>query len=392
MKITIKTISITILLITILVLALVFTFGPSILDQQSNRVIPVTLPTVTPDTRHFHQKLTVIDMHEDSLLWNRDLLARNSYGHTDIPRLIEGNVSLQVFAAVTKSPSGLNYESNGADSDMITPLAMFQRWPIRTWFSLKERALYQAEKLHTAAENSQRKLSIIKSSADLDNYLTIRTNNQAITAGLLAIEGLHVLEGELANLEVLFDAGYRMMGFTHFFDNELAGSAHGLEKGPLTPLGKQVLARMETLGIIVDLAHLSPAAIEQILSVATNPVVVSHTGVQATCAGVRNLTEQQILKIAQNGGVIGLGYWDGAICDISPQSFARAAKHIADLVGVEHIGLGSDFDGYVTTGIDTSELEYITQALFDIGFSAQDIQKIMGGNTLNLFKKVLPNQ
>lgn len=126
------------------------------------------------------------------------------------------------------------------------------------------------------------------------------------------------------------------------------------------------------------------------LATVTEPVVVSHTGVQGTCPGVRNLTDDQLLKIAHNGGVVGLGYWDGAICDVSPKSFAKAARYVADLVGVEHIGLGSDFDGYVTTGFDTAQLQYITQALVDAGFTQSEIRLIMGGNTVRLLKAVLP--
>jgi len=385
-----KTSLFTLVCIAVLGLAVVFIFGPRYIDKQSNVVVAVNLPKVSADTAAFHQTLTIADMHEDILLWNRALLERHDHGHTDVPRLIEGNVSLQIFAAVTKSPKDLNYKSNPSDSDMITPLVMFQRWPVRTWFSLKERALYQAQKLHTAAAESQGKLSVVTSAADLSDYLASRGAGAQTMSGLLAIEGLHAIEGDLANLDDLFNAGYRMMGLTHFFDNKVAGSAHGLQKGGLTDLGKQVLARMEQLGIVVDLAHLSPTAISEVLATVTKPVVVSHTGVQGTCPGVRNLTDDQLLKIAHNGGVVGLGYWDGAICDVSPKSFAKAARYVADLVGVEHIGLGSDFDGYVTTGFDTAQLQYITQALVDAGFTRSEIRLIMGGNTVRLLKAVLP--
>jgi hypothetical protein len=100
-------------------------------------------------------------------------------------------------------------------------------------------------------------------------------------AALLATEGLHAIEGDLRNVDTLHAAGFRMLGLTHFFDNEVAGSAHGVAKGGLTPLGRAVVRRMEALGILVDVAHASPRAVDDVLAMATRPVLVSHGGVQA---------------------------------------------------------------------------------------------------------------
>ena len=153
--------------------------------------------------------------------------------------------------------AGLNYERNAGDSDMITPLVIAQLWPLRTWTSLKARALYQAEKLRDAATRSDGRLTLIRTKADLEQYLARRKQDPNVVAGLLAMEGLHPLEGDLANLDAFYDAGYRMLGLTHFFDNEVAGSAHGLEKGGLTELGRQVVRRMEERHTLVDLAHVA---------------------------------------------------------------------------------------------------------------------------------------
>jgi microsomal dipeptidase-like Zn-dependent dipeptidase len=334
--------------------------------------------------------LEIVDLHCDALLWNRDLLERNSVGHVDVPRLIAGNVALEAFTIVSKVPFGLNMERNEGDSDMITALAIAQRWPPRAWGSLKERALYQAKKLHEFAARSHGKLVLIKTAADLQSYLTRRQSDRDCTAGFLGIEGAQVLEGDLANIDVLFDAGFRMMAPTHFFDNDLAGSAHGIEKGGLTEKGKEMLRRMEAKRMLVDVAHASPQTIDDVLALATKPVLVSHTGVKGTCEGARNLSDEHVKRIAQTGGVIGIAYFDAAVCATNVQAIVKAIRYTANLAGVEHVGLGSDFDGAVKTPFDTAGLIQLTEALMAEGFSETEIGLIMGGNVLRVLQENLP--
>ncbi len=362
---------------------------PSMLEKRFNSIYPTRLPAVSPDARRLHESLRVVDLHADPLLWNRDLLKRSDYGHTDIPRLIEGNVALQTFSAVTKSPRGQNYERNAADSDRITDLVIAQRWPTRTWDSLLERALFQARKLQDFAAEGDGIFSIIETRADLDIYLARRANRSNITAGLLSIEGLHCLEAELGNLEKLHAAGYRMMGLTHFFDNALGGSAHGLSGGGLTAFGRQVIQRMEALGIIVDVAHAAPQMVSDVLDLARNPIVVSHGGVQGTCPGPRNLSDEHVRRIGSNGGIIGIGYWDAAICEVSPAGIARAVRHVAEIAGIEHVALGSDFDGAVQPPFDTTGLVHVTQGLLSAGFSEAQIRMVMGENALRILRGAL---
>jgi membrane dipeptidase len=203
---------------------------------------------------------------------------------------------------------------------------------------------------------------------------------------LLSIEGLQNLEGKAENLDKLYAAGFRMAGLTHFFDNELAGSMHGLKKGGLTPLGRDIIRRMEAKGMIVDIAHCSQTCVTEILAMARRPVVSSHGGVQATCKVNRNLSDEHIKGVAKTGGVIGIGYWEGAICDTSPASIAAAMKHVRDLVGIQHVALGSDYDGATTVRFDTSKLVQVTQALMDAGFSEDEIRAVMGGNAVRVIK------
>lgn len=368
----------------------VFFSLPNLLDRKMNSVAtPAPYPASEPATR-LHQSLFVADLHDDALLWQRDLLERHSYGHSDLPRLLEGRVGLQVFSTVTKTPRGLNYQSNGSDSDNITLLAMAQRWPRATWSSLLERALYQGQKLQQAAADSQGRLLLIRSRGDLQAFLETWKQDPQHLAALLATEGLHPLEGKLENVDRLYDAGFRIAGLTHFFDNEIGGSAHGLEKGGLTPLGRQVIARLEQKGMLVDLAHASKPLIDDVLAIAQRPVLVSHTGVAGTCKGPRNLSDEHLQRIAANGGLIGIGYWDAAVCETSVGAIVRAIRYTADKVGVEHVALGSDFDGTVHTPFDTTGLAQITEGLLRAGFSQADIARIMGGNVQRLLLATLP--
>lgn len=366
-------------------------FGlPSLLDRQMNSVASPAPYPASDAASKLHQTLFVADLHDDALLWQRDLLERHTYGHSDLPRLLEGRVGLQVFSTVTKTPRGLNYQSNGSDSDNITLLAMAQRWPRATWNSLLERALYQGQKLQQAATDSQGRLVLIRSRGDLQTFIKTWQQDPQHLAAILATEGLQPIEGKLENIDRLYDAGFRIAGLTHFFDNEVGGSAHGLEKGGLTPLGRQVIARLEEKRMLVDLAHASKALIDDVLKVATRPVLVSHTGVEGTCPGPRNLSDEHLQRIAATGGLIGIGYWDAAVCETSVGAIVRAIRYSADKIGVEHVALGSDFNGTVHTPFDTTGLAQITEGLQRAGFSQADIAKIMGGNVQRLLLSTLP--
>jgi membrane dipeptidase len=376
-------------LLVLVILAGLLTL-PGFVDADANSVLPDRLIPVGAVARTLHNTLRIVDLHDDLLLWNRDPLDRHKRGHTDVPRLLEGHTAIQVFSAVTKSPRGLNYDMNTGDSDNITLLTVLQRWPPATWRSRTQRALYEARRLRNAAGRSGGALMLITSAADLDAFLAKPNAGTSALGGILAIEGLHALDGQLANVDTLYAAGYRMMGLTHFFDNEVGASAHGVSKGGLTELGRQVVRRMEALHIAVDLAHLAPAGVDEVLRMATRPVVVSHTGVQATCPGPRNLTDDQIRSIAANGGLIGIGYWDAAICQVSAQSTARAMRHVTMIAGVQHVALGSDFDGATKVAFDASQLVQMTQALLDEGFSEIEIRDIMGENAIRFLRASLP--
>jgi microsomal dipeptidase-like Zn-dependent dipeptidase len=181
-----------------------------------------------------------------------------------------------------------------------------------------------------------------------------------------------------------------MMAPTHFFDTEIGGSAHGVSRAGLTTLGREWVQKMEAKKMVIDLAHASAATIDDVLKIATRPVVVSHTGVRGTCDNQRNLSDAQLIAIAEHGGLIGIGVWETAVCGQDAHAIARAIEHAINVAGFEHVALGSDFDGAVTAPFDATGLPQITQALLDAGMDETKIESVMGGNVRRLLKALLP--
>lgn len=360
-----------------------FGFAPGVVERGMNRHTGATWP-VSDAAKMLHSRLTVIDLHADTLMWKRNLLSESDQGHIDLKRLEAGNVALQVLSSVTKTPRGQNYEKNSGETDNITPLVIAQMQPVRTWSSLLERSLWHAEKLHDVEKRAGGRLRIIKTPADLASLLADRAAGKRVTGALLSTEGGQNLEGQLANVTRLQAAGFRMLSLAHFFDTELAGSMAGENKGGLTPLGAAVVRQAEKRGMIIDVAHSSPAAYADVLKIATRPIVVSHGGVKGTCDTPRNLSDDQLRALAANGGVVGIGYWDAAICQPTPDATAKAILHAVKVAGVDHVGLGSDYDGATTVGFDTAHLDAVTQALIQAGMNEADIAKVMGGNVVRL--------
>ncbi len=376
----------------VLSILLFFFYIPKQQDAKRNTVIIQDIASNTA-TLEFHQSLFIADLHADSLLWDRNLKLKHKRGHVDIPRLLEGNIGLQIFSVVTKSPKNQNLFNNSDETDNITLLVIAQRWPIRTWASLYQRAVYQSEKLHRLQNKSESEFYIIKSKQDFSDYLKIRSTNANIIAGLLSLEGAHALEGKLENVKGLYDAGYRIIGFTHFFDNQLGGSAHGIKKAGITNFGLQVLRQMEKLGIFVDLSHSSPSLINDIAKHSTRPLIATHTGVKKICGNSpRNLSDNQIKLIAESKGVIGIGFWPNATCSNDILGIVKSIRHVVDLVGEDHVALGSDFDGNVQTPFDSANINQLTHTLLAHRFTEPQIKKIMGENVKRLLLEYLPNE
>jgi len=382
---------ITCFLVIIALLLCVPIFVPPQIDKQMNTIVHSFPYKVSDQTQKLYQSLDFIgDLHSDVLLWKRDILKTNDYGHEDIPRMIEANIALQAFTLVNKSPADLNYDQNTGESDQITSLFMAQGRSLKSWFSLTERVINQANDLYQYSQKSDGQLSVITSQAELQAYLKRRQNNRNITAGFLGIEGAQALEGKLKNIDTVFKSGIRMIGLTHFFDNKLGASAHGVSHAGITAFGRQAVKRMEQLNILVDLSHASPKLIDDVLAISKRPLIVSHSGVKGTCDNVRNLSDEHLKKIAATGGLIGIAMFDQAVCGNSVGDIAKAIYYTANLIGVEHVALGSDFDGAIKAIIEVRGLPLIVEELIKLGMSNHDISLVMGGNMKTFLLKNLP--
>ena len=379
------------LLFIVILVASALMLLPKMLDKSMNPVSEHAPFVVSEEAQALHNTLIVGDWHADSALWNRDLKKTYDYGHADIPRLQAGNVALQMFTTVTKSPSGQNYDSNetGAN-DNITALAIVQRWPIKTWSSLFERAMYQANKIKDLEKRDPENFMLIESQYDLGIFLLKRVNNTKMVGGLIGTEGSHALDGNLDNIERLYENSFRMMSLQHFFDNKLGGSLHGTSGAGLTEFGRQAIEEMQRLDIIIDVSHSSENVVKDVLSISNQPLVISHTGFNGYCKSPRNISDSLMIEIAEKGGLIGVGFWDAAVCDNTPRSVAEAIIYGISLIGAEHVALGSDFDGTITPGFDTSELVAITHELLELGLSKEEIRKVMGENMLSFLQDNLP--
>jgi microsomal dipeptidase-like Zn-dependent dipeptidase len=242
------------------------------------------------------------------------------------------------------------------------------------------------------ATRADGRFRIIRTKADLADYEADRRERPAITAGLLSIEGAHALDDDPANVEVVADAGFRMMSPSHFFDNAFGGSAHGIEKGGLTERGREMIERMEARAMLVDVAHASAATVSEVLAMSTRPVVASHTGLRGCCDNARNLSDEHARGIAASGGVLGIGFWPTACGGDDVDSIARSVRYAIDVAGAEHVALGSDFDGAVPVPFDATGMVQLTDALLTAGLDEATVGGVMGGNVRRLLAEALPDR
>jgi membrane dipeptidase len=223
---------------------------------------------------------------------------------------------------------------------------------------------------------------------------------QGKIAFIHAVEGGHVLEGRSENLERLYDWGVRSLTLTHFVNNDIAASALDPRRkftgrSGLTTLGRQVVTKMNDLGMVIDLAHSSERAFWQALELTKHPLIVSHTGVRHYVPWEICLSDEQIRAIAQNGGLVGIilsSLWLGRFCLVADiGDLVKNILYVCNLVGVDHVGIGSDFNGTPPIrGVRTAgDLPCIWTCLSKAGLSDDDVARVMGGNFLRLFRQVM---
>lgn len=362
----------------------------------------------------FHEAasgLFIADLHADTLLWGFDPIAPRSGGHIDGPRLAASGVSLQIFAAPTWTPlpvrrsdARLVVSERGFDqSHALFPTGLFG-FGGRRRRQRKNRALRIARRFDELTEASQHRLAPwravrISGAADLAK-LTPRGAGRPEIGVLLALEGLHWLRRDdddsriCDEVETLHHAGYRMLAPTHRFSNGLGGSNEDRDAcAGLTPAGRRFVRCCLERRIALDLAHASPALVREACGIALTqddgprPVILSHCGVREVHPSPRNLSAADIRSVASTGGLIGIGFWRGAMGwrDDEPfgakmqkvvMSFAAAlrilqAPEFAEEMGgrfgrydpYEHLAFGSDFDGAVTTAFDVTGVSHVIAAL-----------------------------
>ena len=375
---------------------------------------PVLAGDLGKKARQINQKALVFDGHCDTVMrileQDVDLGVRSKEGHIDIPRAREGGLNVQVFAM------------------WIEP----DFWPHRAAF----RTLQYADAMYRTLKKHSDKLGLA---------LTAKDARRLVKAGKLAvflgIEGGHAIEDSLATLRMFHRLGVRVMTLTWWNNTNWAdGSGDKPVHHGLTDFGKQVVREMNRLGMVIDVSHVSDETFYDVLEVTTKPVIASHSCVRAICNHHRNLSDKMLKALAKNGGVIGINYYLGFLDpEVNRQEEALWKKldpeieklekkykddrktlvkkrrelfksyrkkppkvpidrliehidHVVKVAGVDHVGLGSDFDGCSITpqGLDdVSDLPLITEKLLEKGYSEKNIEKILGGNLLRVFEAAI---
>jgi membrane dipeptidase len=322
--------------------------------------------------KRLHREALVVDTHCDTLMKitgktggppARRLGERSEKGHIDLPRLIEGGVDCQTFAVYT----GMRINQPGAT------LAALQM--IDTFYN-------------ECCANE--KITPVRSHDEI-----IAAEKAGKVAALLAIEGAEPLQGDLGALRVFHRLGVRMLSLTWNWRTPFADGVDAERSGgKLTDLGVKAVREMERLGIVLDVSHISDSCYWDIADLKKGPFIASHSNCRDLCDHLRNLTDEMIETLADHDGVMGMNFAPAFVDKdrATVQRLVDHIDHIVDLVGPDHVGLGSDFDGISSTPIgleDATQMPNITRELVKREYPEDDIVKILGGNHLRVFKGTL---
>ncbi|MDT3699675.1 MAG: dipeptidase [Thermincola sp.] len=313
----------------------------------------------------FHKLITVADCHCDTLLEiankGRRLFNYSEEGHVDLPRLRQGGVNLQFFAAFIETV----YKPFNALTRSLELINIFYR------------EIEMCGGLLAVGTNARQIKKLLKD----DKIVAI-----------LGIEGGEALNGNLAVLHILYRLGVRFLGLTWNQRNQIAdGVGEGHTGGGLTKFGREVVREMNSLGMLIDLAHISEAGFWDVLTHSNDPLMVSHANCYKLLNHPRNLKDDQIIALAKSGGVMGLSFFP-EFTGNNIDDFLDHIDFVAGLAGTEVIALGSDFDGIEKTpdGLeDARSYPQITSKLIERGYTEKEIRGIMGGNVLRLIGNVL---
>ena len=369
------------------------------------------------DYLKFHYDAIVADTHNDVLLRameGEDISVETRVGHSDLVRLKKGGVDIQVFAV------------------WVDPIA-FEKKPFK-------RAKDMIDTLYSIARRNSDKIAVVRNSAEIEKAIA-----EGKICAVIGVEGGHAIENSIEKLEELYKLGVRYLGLTWNNSTDWASSAFDETTNPdkvkvagLSDFGKKVVEKMNELGMIVDVSHLGEKAFWDVVKVTKKPIIASHSSVYKLCPHYRNLKDEQIKAIAQTGGVVFVNFYAEYIdstfntkrkkleekyksqfdsirvlYEHDQNAYRRARRqlmqkiaeelrppldvlidhidYIAKLVGVDHVGIGSDFDGISITPLEMDDVTFlpnITKKLLERGYSTDDVKKILGGNFLRVFKQV----
>lgn len=315
------------------------------------------------------QEIGVIDAHCDTVhnfkeVRNYDFSRKNDASHLDLPRMKKGGISVQFFA--------LYVEPEYKPCDAL------------------KRSLQLLDSYFTTVDPLCSDIETVHNVKELENVI-----DKAKIASILSIEGGEALEEDLGALRMLYRLGVRSIGLTWNQRNQIADGIDERDtKGGLTSFGRNVVKEMNRLGMIVDLSHISLMGFYDVLNVTHQPVIVSHANTYSLCPHPRNLTDEQLVEISKNGGVVGLTFCPSFI-DLQAPGLDKLLDHFVhavDVAGIDHVGIGSDFDGMgeAVQGLeDVSCLPVLAKGLFLRGFKKEEVEKILFNNFFRIISEVL---
>lgn len=317
-----------------------------------------------------HQRSIVFDAHCDTLLSlskaERPFDHRTAEGHIDLPRLREGGVTAQIFACFVPP----------AERPRATATA-----------------LRLIDRLYQLIDTHPHDLTLATRAEEIE-----RAKAEGKIAAVLSLEGAEPLAGDLALLRTFYRLGVRAIGITWNHRNEAAdGIAEIRSGGGLTTFGVELVQEANRLGMLIDVAHLAPAGVRDVLTISEAPVIASHANAYTLCPHPRNLSDEQLVQIAAKGGVVGVTFVPRFLTSNPGRPTLEHVldhiDHMVRIMGVEHVGLGSDFDGFFDPppeGLeDVSHLPALSAGLRQRNYTPEEIEKILGGNWLRVFRTVV---
>ncbi|MFZ5446933.1 MAG: dipeptidase [Myxococcota bacterium] len=331
------------------------------------------------DIAELHRRVAVADGHADSLMWNRDLLKASEAGHVDFPRLKQAGVKIQCFTIVTRGLPLI---------DGFSLFALKQRWPRHARADEWSRCTFQLDRLAAFCLESRGDASIAATGAQLEQNLA-----QGRLSAVIGIEGGHALGGKVERVKTLHERGVRFMSLSHLSNNELGGTSTPLfGNKPLTAHGREVLDAMGEVGMLLDVAHASPAMLPELLAHPKARPFCSHAGVQGATKHWRNLSDEVCRAIADKGGVVGIIFAPQFLGGKTVEHLVRHIEHAVKVMGEDGVAFGSDFDGMIPLprGMrDVRDLPVLTAALLARGMPIRIVEKVLGENYRRFFRETL---